>query len=257
MRRLLRRLGPVRSQILAGLALGALILGLALMLPRVVPDAAPAEHQAQTDAIPGPGNAPETPDARLERLITTKIEGEAPGDLQAWSKPSFQLYHGLSDDELRDLRRDPTAVVDRLLRTIAGDGEETRRQKVLRALEIYLDETEGSELPGRFVTQGVGMLASAKLPIRIETDLASALARRARVIGMNEADRASFRTRARVVLHTKLPHPDYAKIWAWSLAQLGGPEDKEIVLGAWDVLDRNGRSKILETGLVKANDRTN
>ncbi len=250
MRRLLQRFGSVRSRVLAAAAFGAVVVGLVLALPRLLPEVAPAEDRAQVEEVP------KSPDARLERLIATKIEGDAPGDHQAWSEPSFQFYHGLTDDELRELRRDPRKVVDRLLQSIAGAGEETHRQKVLRALGIYLDELKGPELPRRFISQGVEMLASDKLPIGLETDLAVALAGRARDVGMSEADRASFRERARVVLHTKLPHPDYAKVWAWSLAQLGGPEAKEIVLGAWDRLDRNGRSKILETGLVTANERS-
>ena len=257
MRSLIRRLRPVRFKILAGLALGVMIVGLASVLPRLLPHNAPERQSVQVVEISRP-KAPEVPPGTpLERLIAIKIEGDAPGDFEVWSDPSFQLYHGLTDEELRELRRDPTFVVDRLLRFIAGAGEETRRQKVVRSLVIYLDEVEGPELPRRFVTRGVAMLASGTLPIRLETDLAVALARRARSAGMDEADRASFRERARVVLHTKLPHPDYAKIWAWSLAQLGGREAKEIVLGAWDVLDRNGRSKVLETGLVNASERPN
>jgi hypothetical protein len=68
---------------------------------------------------------------------------------------------------------------------------------------------------------------------------------------MHEGDRMACRERARVVLRRDLPHPDYAKVWALSLAQLGGREEKEIVRNAWDRLDRNGRSMILETGLFE------
>jgi hypothetical protein len=249
------------------------VLGLAVVRRR--PDAGPVGHPARPAQDPGEAtlhvvhevvtagtpeagglqNRAETLDDRLERVITTKVEGEAPGDHEVWSNPSFQLYHGLSDDELREIRRNPERVVDRLLRSIAGAGDEARRQKILRSLEIYLDETKGLEPARQFLSRGVAMLASGLLPIRLETDLASALARRFLSAGMSEADRASFRERARVVLHGTLPHPDYAKVWAWSLAQLGGREDREIILGAWDRLDRNGRSKLRETALIGANDR--
>ena len=63
---------------------------------------------------------------------------------------------------------------------------------------------------------------------------------------MGVADRAAFRERARVVLDGPLPHPDYAKVWAYDLALIGGREETEIILGAWGRLDRNGRSKLLE-----------
>jgi hypothetical protein len=188
---------------------------------------------------------------RIDQLVETKVEGDAPGDDHPeWSKPSFQLYHGLSNDELRDVRRDPGRVVDRLLGSIAAPGVEDHRQKILRALVIYLDEVAGTEQPRRFIAEGIRMLASGTLPIGLETDLASAVASRTRSVGMEAADREAFRERARVVLRKDLPHPDYAKIWAWSLAQLGGCEEKEIILGMWHRLDRNGRSKVLETGLL-------
>jgi hypothetical protein len=67
---------------------------------------------------------------------------------------------------------------------------------------------------------------------------------------MEATDREAFRERARVVLRKDLPHPDYAKVWASSLAQFGGCEEKEIVLGAWERLDRNGRSKVVESGML-------
>jgi hypothetical protein len=187
---------------------------------------------------------------RLERLIAKKVEGDAPGDHHPWwSRPSFRLYHGLSDAELRDVRRGPGWVVDRLLRSIAEPGDEARREKLLRALDLYLDEVQGPEPPRRFIARGAGMLVSGTLPIGLETELASAVARRARSFGMEQADREAFRRRARVVLSKDLPHPDYAKVWAHSLAQLGGREEKQIILGAWDRLDRHGRSMVLETGL--------
>ncbi len=109
------------------------------------------------------------------------------------------------------------------------------------------------------------MLAAGTLPIGLETDLAWAVAWRARSfgmadddrksfrewrvrsVGMAEDDRKAFRKRARVVLSRELPHPDYAKMWALSLVQLGGREEKEIIRNAWDRLDRNGRSMVLET----------
>jgi hypothetical protein len=188
---------------------------------------------------------------RIDQLVTTKVEGDAPGDDHpGWSQPSFQLYHGLSNDELRIVRRDPGQVVDRLLGSIAAPGVEAHRQKVLHALGIYLDEVAGTEQPRRFIARGTRMLASGSLPIGLETDLASDVALRARSFGMEAGDREAFRERARVVLRKDRPHPDYAKVWAWSLAQLGGCEEKEIVVGAWDRLDRNGRSKVLETGLL-------
>jgi hypothetical protein len=186
---------------------------------------------------------------RLERLIAARVEGAAPGDQEVWSNPSFQLYHGLSDDDSRDFRRDPGLVVDRLLRAIGDEGDEGRRQKVLRSLSMYLDEVKGPELSRKFIARGVGMLSSGTLPIRLETDLASSVARRAVVSGISAVEREAFRARARIVLGTDLPHPDYAKIWAWSLAQFRGRQEAEVILGAWDRLDRNGRSKILEVGL--------
>ena len=170
-------------------------------------------------------------------------------DRQAWSNPSFQLDHGLSGDDLNDFRRDPGRVVDRVLKPIAKPSVEGHRRKVLRSLNIYLDEVDGREQPKRFITRGVVMLASGELPIGLETDLATSIVERSRSFGMEEEDRRAFRERSRVVLKTDLPDPDDAKVWAWSFAQLGGPDEKEIVLGAWDRLDRNGRAKLLETGL--------
>ena len=246
------------------LACVAVIAGLTLGLSLWISDAAPVGQPMQDEELPnglqltrtgGASHAqdlPESPDVRLERLIATKVEGDAPGDYEVWSNPSFQFYHGLSDDELREFRRDPGRVVERLLRSIAGEGNEDRRKKVLRALEIYLDEVEGPEQPRRFIARGVGMLASGTLPIRLEIDLAAAIARRSRSVGIEDADRAAFRERASIVLHLKLPHPDYAKVWAWSLAQLGGREEKAVIVGAWDRLDSNGRSKLLETELFGA-----
>lgn len=193
---------------------------------------------------------------RLERLIATKIEGEAPGNYAVWSNPSFQLYHGLSADELADARRDPGRVIDRLLDSIARPGVESRRKKALRALDIYVDELEGSEQPRRFIARGVALLASGTLPIDLETDLASNIASRAHSFGIEETDRKAFRERARVILRSSLPHPDYAKVWAWSLAQLGGAEEKEIILSAWDRLDQNGQAKMREFEIVGPEDRS-
>jgi hypothetical protein len=264
MRGWLRRLRQSHLLCLMTLASVAVIAGLILGLSRWISDAAPVGQAVHVEEPPNElqltrtvaasqaQDLPESPDVRLERLIVTKVEGDAPGDHQAWSNPSFQFYHGLSDDELREFRRDPGRVVERLLRSIAGQGDEDRRQKVLRALEIYLDEVEGPGQSRRFIARGVGMLASGTLPIRLETDLASAIARRSRSVGIEDADRAAFRERASIVLRLKLPHPDYAKVWALSLAQLGGREEKEVIVGAWDRLDANGRSKLLETELFGA-----
>lgn len=225
-----RRAGRLRLRLRAVMALVAAMSVLAAFLTRWLPDAL-WRH-------------------RLERLITTKVEGDAPGDHAVWMNPSFQLYHGLSGNDLDDFRRDPGRVVDRLFESIGRPGAEARRRKVLRSLEIYLDEVEGPEQPRRFIAGGVELLASGTLPIGLETDLASSIAGRSGSFGMTEADRRAFRERARVVLKTNLPHPDFAKVWAWSLAQLGGREEKEIVLGAWDRLDHNGRVKVFEAGLV-------
>jgi hypothetical protein len=183
-------------------------------------------------------------------LVAEKVEGHAPGDDQVWSDPSFQLYHGLTDGELREIRRDPPWVVDRLLRTVFEGGDEGLRMKVLRALGIYLDEARDPELTGRFVRRGVDALALGALPIRLETDLFSDVVRRSRAAGLEAVDKTLLRDRARVVLHKELPHPDYAKCWAYALAQLGGAEDREIILAAWDRLDANGRSKLHETALI-------
>jgi hypothetical protein len=186
----------------------------------------------------------------VERLIVEKVEGHAPGDDQVWQDPSFQLYHGLTDDELREIRRDPPWVVDRLLRTVFEQGDEGLRMKVLRALRIYLDEAKDPELTRRFVRRGVDVLALGTLPLRVETDLFSDVIRRSQAVGAEAVDKALLRDRARIVLHQDLPHPDYAKCWAYDLAQLGGAEDKEIILAAWDRLDENGRSKLRETALI-------
>ena len=183
---------------------------------------------------------------RLERAIVAKVLDDPHINNLLMSNPSFQLFHGLDGRELGDLRRDPGLVVDRLLRAI-GEGDEGRRKRALHSLGIYLDEVEGPELPRRFVDRGVALLATGTLLIGVETDLASAVAGRARSVGMGAADRAAFRERARVVLRSTLPHPDYAKVWAWSLAQLGGREEMEIIRGAWDRLDRYGQSKLLQT----------
>jgi hypothetical protein len=259
-----RWLGFLPLAFLPALALLAVMVGAAVAWVRFTQDPAPVKKSARADnplrtAVkePSPSSRAsespiESPDARLERLIATRVEGNAPGDSEAWSRPSFQLYHGLSDDERSEFRRDPAWVVGRLLRSIAASGDEARRQKILRALEIYLDEVDGPKQPRRFVARGVEMLASGALPIRLETDLAWAIARRSLSTGMETADRAAFRNRARVVLRRDLPHPDYAKVWAFSLAQLGGPEEKEIIVGVWDRLDRGGRAKLLETGLFAA-----
>ena len=127
--------------------------------------------------------------------------GRWPGDHHPeWSKPSFQFYHGLSDGDLRDLRRDPGWVVDRLLRSIAEPGGEDHRKKVLRALLIYLDEVDGPEQTKRFIARGVRMLASGTLPIGLETDLVSAVARRSGSFGMEEAERKAFRVRCALSL---------------------------------------------------------
>ena len=258
-RRWLQRLRQAHLLCWMTLACMAVMAGLTLGFSRWIFKAASVGQPVQVEELPnelqltrtgGASQAqdlPLSPDVRLERLIVTKVEGDAPGDHEVWSNPSFQFYHGLSDGELREFRRDPGRVVERLLRSIAGEGNEDRRKKVLRALEIYLDELESPEQPRRFIARGVGMLASGMLPIRLETDLASAIARRSRSVGIKDADRAAFRDRASIVLHLKLPHPDYAKVWAWSLAQLGGREEKEVIVGAWDRLDGNGRSKLLET----------
>jgi len=222
----------------------ALIAGMSLALTRWIPEVPPAGRPNETvKATTPPGDL-------LERLIVEKVEGHAPGDDQVWQDPSFQLQHGLSDDELREFRRDPQRVVDRLLRTVSGEGDERHRQKVLRALGIYVGEVEGLEQPRRLMHRGVELLASGTVPLDLETDLVSDLARRSQSVGMEAADKAALRDRARAFLHQKLPHPDYAKVWALSLAQLGGPEDKEIILGAWDSLDQNGRSMLLETALI-------
>ena len=245
MERRLQSRGREYMQAWATLVVLALVAGMGLGLTRRIPETPPAtrpDKVAEASATP-PGD-------RLERLIVEKVEGHAPGDDHVWQDPSFQFYHGLSDDELLELRRDPQRVVDRLLRSVAGEGDEARRQKVLRALGIYLDEVDGPEQPRRFIHRGVELLASGTLPLGVETDLVSELVRRSRSVGMEAADKAALRDRARVVLHQKLPHPDYVKVWAWNLAQLGGPEEKEIILGAWDRLDQNGRAKLLETALI-------
>lgn len=245
MGRWLQQRGREYVQAWATLAFLALLAGTALALTSRMTEGPPArrpDETARTSAT--------SPDDRLERLIVEKVEGHAPGDDHVWQDPSFQLYHGLSDEELLEFRRDPQRVVDRLLRSVAGEGDEARRQKVLRALGIYLDEVEGPELPRRFIHRGVELLASGTLPLKLETDLVSTLVRRSLSVGMGAADKAALRDRARVVLHQKLPHPDYAKVWALSLAQLGGSEDKEIILRAWGSLDQNGRSMLLETALI-------
>lgn len=182
---------------------------------------------------------------RLELAIEAKVLGDPHVDNGLMSNPSFRLFHGLTGRESDDFRREPGRVVDRLLRAI-GEGDEGRRKLALHALDLYLNEVQGPELPRRFVARGVALLAPGTLPIDFETDLASAVARRARFIGMTPEDREAFRERARVVLHSALPHPDYAKIWAWSLAQVAGREEIEVIRGAWDRLDRNGRDKARE-----------
>lgn len=227
----------------AMVALPAALVGAAAALmhrPHDAPSADPVAAEGRT----------ETPDERLERLVAEKVVSDAPGDFQAWSNPSFQFYHGLSDDELRELRRDPGRVVDELLGFVSGPGRTARRRKVLRALQVYLDELEGPVQARRFVHLGTELIASGALPVELETDLAWDVALRSRAIGMEPSDREALRRRARVVLSSPLPHPDYAKVWALSLARLGGSEEREIVLGAWDRLDWGGRSMLLDTGFV-------
>ena len=129
---------------------------------------------------------------RLERAIVGKVEGDAAADHLAYSNPSFQLYHDLNDAEAADLRREPGRVVDRLLRDVAEPGDPRRREDAGHALGLYLDEVKGTELPGRFVSRGVALLASGKLPIGLETDLASAIVRQAFRVGISPADRRAF-----------------------------------------------------------------
>jgi len=232
--------------------LGALTGG-GLALTRWIPEPVPAARPRPTAGAPvnqGTRHPADPAHEAIERLIVEKVEGHAPGDDQVWQDPRFQLYHGLTDDELREIRRDPPWVVDRLLRSVFEEGGEDLRMKVLRALIIYLDEAKNPELTRRFVRRGVDVLALGMLPIRLESDLFFDVVRRSKSVGIEAVDKALLRDRARVVLNQKLPHPDYAKCWAYTLAQLGGEEDKAIILAAWDRLDENGHSKLRETALI-------
>ena len=189
---------------------------------------------------------------RLERIISSKVEGDAPAESEVWMNPNFQLDNSLTGSELEDVRRDPIRVVDRLLEAIAAaDAPEFRRERVLRSLEIYLTETNEKEMSKKFISRGVELLSSGKLPIGLETNLAFAIASRSQVLGMEDADRSAFRERARIILSSKLPHPDYAKVWGCSLARLGGSEERKVILDAWDRLDDNGRLKMIEFGVSK------
>ena len=189
---------------------------------------------------------------RLERIISSKVEGDGPAESDVWMNPSFQLYNGLTGSELEDVRRDPIRVVDRLLESIsAADAPEFRRERVLRSLKIYLTETNGTEMPKRFISRGVKLLSSGKLPIGLETNLAFAIADRYRLAGISDADRTAFRERARFILSSKLPHPDYAKKYGLSLALLGGTKEREAILDAWDRFDDSGREKMIEFGVSK------
>lgn len=226
MRRLLSRIGRIRLRVRTALALVAVVALLSVAAFRWVPDALWRR--------------------RIERAIAGKIEPGPPLDHLEFGDPSFQLFHGLSDDELRDLRRDPSFLVDRLLRIIGEPGGGERGKNALRALTLYLDEVEGFELPRRFVRRGVEMIASGTLPLDVETELAWAIIQPSRSGFMDAGDRAKFRERVRVILHSPPPHPDRARLWAYTLAQIGGREETEVILGAWDRLDRNGRSKLLE-----------
>lgn len=189
---------------------------------------------------------------RLERIISSKVEGDGPADSEVWSNPSFQFYNALTGPELEDARRDPIRVVDRLIEAIAAaDRPEFRRERVLRSLEIYLTETNRKDMSRRFISRGVELVSSGKLPGRLEWNLAFAIATRSQAVGIEDADRTAVRERARSILSSKLPHPDYAKVWCCVLAFLGGPEEKKIILDAWDRLDDNGRSKMVEFGVSK------
>ena len=187
---------------------------------------------------------------RLERTIDGKVAGDSHIDSLAMSNPSFQLFHGLNDEEIGDFRRDPNFLVDRLLRIVGEEGTTIRRLNTLHSLDMYLDEVEGPELPRRFIARSVRLLASGKLPAILESELAEVLAGRACYVGIDPADREAFRERARVVLGSAgLTWPEVAWNWAGALASLGGRVETEIVVTLVDRWTGPRRDVIFRSGL--------
>lgn len=230
MRRWLRRVGRVRLRVRTALGLVAAVALIVVAMTRWIPYALWR--------------------VRLERAIAGKIVPDAPVEHFLFSEPSFQLFHGLTDDDLRDFRRDPNFLVDRLLRSIGCEGDERGRRNTLAALDRYLEEVEGPELPRRFIARGVRLIDSGKLPALLESELALALVRRATYLGIGPADREAFRSRARVVLGSDgLTIPEVAWNWAGALAALGGREETEIVVALIDRWTGPRRDVLFRSGL--------
>ncbi|HEY2157063.1 MAG TPA: hypothetical protein VGH33_15650, partial [Isosphaeraceae bacterium] len=187
---------------------------------------------------------------RLERAITGKIEADTPVHRFLLSEPTFKQFHDLSDAELLDFRRDPEFLVGRLLRAVGGEGDEPRRINALKALDKYLDEVEGPELPRRFVARAVELVASGTLPAELEATLAASATSRAWFAGMTPADREALRERARaVVLSIDAARPEVAWGWAGALASLGGRGETEIVADLVDRWTGPRRDVVFQCGL--------
>ncbi len=187
---------------------------------------------------------------RLERTIAAKIEPDPPVEHLLFSEPSFQLFQGLSDDDLRDFRRDPDFLADRLLWAVGGEGDERSRRNTLGALNRYLNEVEGPALPRRFIAKAVGLVGSGRLPALLESELAEALAGRASFAGIDPADREAFRSRAAVVLGAvDADHREVAWNWAAALATLGGRDETEIVVALVDRFKGPDRKHVFRAGL--------